>query len=199
MDDDGSEVIGMSRARPKLGLNPSVISKLLEDDTDLETTPELREWMAKSQPRLRDDQTGRDRKKEEPEAAHETMPESPEQHTSLPAPGSPYHEAYLRIGNRPLSTIFFLTEGDLPHGFAYHNLEEVWMAEPKKPGASPDLMVRFNGSVVKEVRIEGRNLLPLCEWIGRHLILWLRTHPTGTDDRAGAVFIKRITITKVEK
>jgi hypothetical protein len=59
--------------------------------------------------------------------------------------------------------------------------------------------VRFNGSVVKEMRIEGRNLLALCEWIGRHLILWLRTHPTGTDDRAGAVFIKRITITKVEK
>ena len=66
------------------------------------------------------------------------------------------------------------------------------MVEPAEPGGSPVLMLRFNGSVVTEVRIEGRKMLGLCDMIGRHLVHWVRQHPGGKDD-GRAVLIPRIT------
>lgn len=121
-------------------------------------------------------------------------PLSPEMMSPLPLPGDAY-VAHARIANGPVSTLFFLPKGQLPDGLNYSHLERVRMVEPEKPGGSPHLLLRFWCSVIVEVRIEGRNLLGLCDYLGRHLIHWLREHPTGHDDGDdAAVFIRRITI-----
>jgi hypothetical protein len=124
---------------------------------------------------------------------------SPEELAPLPQIGDLY-KAFSRIEARPLATIFFLPKGGLPDGFSYASFERVRMIEGDQPGTSPALLVRFNGSVIYEVRIEGRNLLGLCNLIGRHVIHWVREHPTGRhagDDEAD--FIRRITIREIER
>ncbi len=175
-------------------IKPSVISDLLEDDRP-ELTPDLREWMTKADARpIRDAKPAA-----EPAAEPEAAAISPEELAPLPMPGDPY-KAHARLANRPLATIFFLPEGQLPDGFSYACLERVRMVEPHRPGGSPDLLVRFNGSAVIEARIEGRNLLALCDYISRHLIHWVRQHPGGreTGDDS-ATFIRRITISEIER
>jgi hypothetical protein len=110
------------------------------------------------------------------------------------------YEAHSRIQSRPQATIFFLPKSQLPDGFSYATLERVRLVEGTKAGESPYLLLRFNGSVVCEVRIDGRNLLGLCNLIGRHAILWIREHPTGRDDgNDRAVFIRRITPREIER
>ena len=204
MDDDGDgKVIEMKR---------SPISEILAEDADPVTdlmSPELREWAGKpaAEPKRRDaDQARRHGYGLARPAAPGGKPEeddgtagAPEKLAPMPTPGSPYEEPHSRLANRPLTMIFFLGEGQLPRGFSYSGMEQVWMAEPARPGASPDLIVRFNGSVITEVRIEGRNLLGLCDTIGRHLIHWARQHPGGKDDGRAAVFIRRITIIVIER
>jgi hypothetical protein len=178
-------------------MKPSVVSQLLEDDDGAELTPALREFMAKSDARpVRDAKPPAAEQAGEPEAAAVV---SPEELAPLPTAGNPY-KAHARIANRPLATIFFLPEGQLPDGFSYDSLERVRMVEPHRPGGSPDLLLRFNGSVVSEVRIEGRDLLALCDYIGRHLIHWVRQHPGGRERGDGsAPFIRRITISVIEE
>ncbi len=147
------------------------------------------------------------RRKQEPEAKPaadadaepEETPLSPEELAPLPQSGDAY-VAHSRPASRPLATIFFLPKGGLPDGFSYASFERVRMVEAEQPGASPALLVRFNGSVVYEVVIEGRNLLGLCNQLGRHVIHWVREHPTGRDDGDDrAVFIRRIVIREVER
>lgn len=124
---------------------------------------------------------------------------SPEELAPLPQSGDAY-VAHSRTANRPLATIFFLPKGGLPDGFSYASFERVRLVESERPGVGPALLVRFNGSVIYEVTIEGRNLLGLCNLIGRHLIHWVREHPTGSEggeDRS--VFIRRIVIREVER
>jgi len=201
--DGNDKVIEMKR---------SAISDILAEDDDPhrpEVTPELGDFMAKWDARRGREakRPGADqarehghgpggspgpvRKPQEGDAAEELAP--------LPTAGSPYEEAYSRLANRPRMTLFFLPEGQLADGFSYSSLERVRMVEPEKPGGSPDLLLRFTGSVITEVRVEGRNLLGLLDMIGRHLIHWVRQHPTGKDDGRAAVFIRRITITEIER
>jgi len=122
---------------------------------------------------------------------------SPEELAPLPQTGDAY-EAHSRVAGRPLATVFFLSKSGLPDGFCYAGFERVRMIETDRAGAGPALLVRFNGSVVYEVLIEGRNLLTLCSQIGRQVIHWVREHPTGRDD-GGPVFIRRITIREIER
>jgi hypothetical protein len=129
----------------------------------------------------------------------EESPLSAEELAPLPRTGDVY-VAHSRVANRPLTTIFFLPRGGLPDGFCYSGFERVRMIEDQKPGASPGLLVRFNGSVVYEVLIEGRNLLALCNLIGRHVVYWVREHPTGRDEGGDlAAFVRRITIREIER
>lgn len=204
MGDDGDgKVIEMKR---------SAISDILADDADPVTDlmpPELREWAAtrSAEPKRHDaDQARRHGYGLARPAAPGNKPEeddgaavAPEKLTPLPSPGSPYEEPHSRLANRPLTMIFFLADEQLPRGFSYPSLEQVWMAAPAKPGGSPALMLRFNGSVITEVRIDGRDPLRLCDTIGRHLVHWVRQHPGGKDDGRAAVFIRQITITVIER
>jgi hypothetical protein len=204
MDDDGDgKVIEMKH---------SAISDILAEDNDPVTDlmpPELREWAAKAaaepkryeadQQRRQGHGLARPPAPGNKPAEDDAAAVAPEKLAPLPSPGSPYEEPHSRLANRPLTIIFFLPEEQLPRGFSYSGMEQVWMAEPARPGESPDLMLRFNGSVITEVRIEGRNLLRLCDTIGRHLVHWVRQHPSGKDDGRAAVFIRRITITVIER
>ena len=189
----------------------SIISDILEEDApaEPEVTPELRQFMTNWEARRpREAKRPADQAKEQghgPGGAggpvkHPQERDAGEELAPLPTPGSPYEEAYSRLANRPLTTLFFLAEGQLPDGFSYANLERVWMVEPEKAGGSPDLLLRYSGSVVTIVRIEGRSLLALCDLIGRHLIHWVRQHPGGKVMVAdGAAFIRRITVTEIER
>ena len=149
MHDDGGEVIDLPQARPKPGLHPGVISDLLAEGAppDIELTPEVRQWIARLEAK-RDGQPPPNRKKEPPAAGpdHEMgTAKSFEELTPLPKAGDPYVAHSRVIFSRPLTTLFLLPRGQLPYGIAYPNLEDVWMADPIKPGGSPDLMMLVNG------------------------------------------------------
>lgn len=107
----------------------------------------------------------------------------------LPRAGDPY-KAHSRISARPVPSVFFLGKNMLPDGYTYGNLERVYFEEAREPGAGPVLIVRFNGSEVREARIKGRNLIPLATYLARQLIHWVRVLPPGVqvpDDTATVV------------
>ncbi len=163
-------------------LKRSVVSQVLGEDDVSELTPALRDYMTNSAATGRRDArpvaaaTEQSDVPGKPDAAAIPMGEL----SPLPTATTPYDKAHSLIANAPLPTIFFLDTGQLPRGFSNATLEAVWMTAPQKPGGSPVLVARFNGSVVTEVRIEGRNQLGLCDLVGRHLIHWVRQCP-GTE------------------
>jgi hypothetical protein len=132
-----------------------------------------------------------------PEGA--AVPPTPDQLSPLPLPGSPYDAAHSRIFAIPLPSLVVLPRGGLPKGFAYHYLEHHWLVDSEKPGGSPDLLLRFNGGDPYEIIAEGRGMLIVCDLVGLHLVRWIREHPTGHDDGSLPVFIRRITLRRIER
>lgn len=117
----------------------------------------------------------------------------------LPRPGDAYRAAG-RHGNKPDLTIHFVTKSYAYEGFSYADLERVRLVPGDKPGVGPVLVLRFNGSVVTEVRIEGRHPHSLYHWIGLHKLPWIWEHPSPadfTDEKA--TVISRITINEIER
>jgi hypothetical protein len=147
-------------------------------------------------------QVQRDQKDNEPAANAETPgPHDalPEKDDPLPEPEQPY-KAHARHVNKPEMTIFFVTKGFSYEGYSFANCEWVRLVPGEKPGSGPVLHLRFNGSIVTDVMIEGRHLRSLCNRIGRHLVPWVWEHPSPaefTDTKA--TLISRITINKSEK
>jgi hypothetical protein len=123
----------------------------------------------------------------------------PDKVDPLPRPGDAY-KVHGRHGNKPDLTIHFVTKDFAYKGFSYGNLEQVGLAPGEKPGASPVMILRFNGSVLMEVTIEGRHLHGLYNWIGLHRVPWVWEHPSPaefTDEKA--TLISRITIQPIER
>ncbi len=117
----------------------------------------------------------------------------------LPRPGEPY-QAHARHSNRPEMMIHFVLRDLSYEGFAYADCERVRLVPGEKPGSGPVLIMRFNGSVVTEVLIEGRHLHSMYHGIGLHLVPWLWEHPSPADfadDKA--TLIKQITFREVER
>lgn len=117
----------------------------------------------------------------------------------LPRPGDDY-KANARHGNKPEMTLHFVTRDFSYEGFSYADIERVRLVPGDKPGSGPKLIVRFNGSVVTEVTIEGRHLHSLYHWIGLHLVPWVWEHPAPaefTDDKAA--IIRKFSIDVVER
>jgi hypothetical protein len=135
-----------------------------------------------------------------PVSPAEAEPESPlpDELAPLPQPGDPY-KAHSRVASRPVPTLFFLARQMLPDGYSYGTFERVYFQDSGRPGAAPLLVVRFNGSEVMEAVMEGRNLLPLATYIGRHLVHWIWEMPErlrAADD--SATVIRSITFRLVE-
>ena len=123
---------------------------------------------------------------------------SPDKADPLPRPGDAY-KAHGRHGNKADLTIHFVLKDYSYEGFSYGDFERVRLLPPEKPGGGPVLILRFNGSVVTDVRIEGRNLHPLYHWIGLHRLPWIWEHPSPADfSDENAAVISRIGFREIE-
>jgi hypothetical protein len=134
-----------------------------------------------------------------PESAGSVPDGASDKADPLPKPGDPYKVAG-RHGNKPDLTIHFVLKDFSYEGFSYGDFERVRLLPAEKPGSGPVLIVRFNGSVVTEAVIEGRNLHSLYHWIGLHRLPWIWEHPSPADfaDKNAAV-ISKITFRQVER
>lgn len=124
---------------------------------------------------------------------------SPDKSDPLPRPGDDYR-VHSRHGNKPEMTLHIITKEFAYEGFSFADCERVRLVPGETPGGGPVLLLRFNGSVVTNVRIEGRHLHSLYHWIGLHLVSWIWEHP-GTAEFAdeSVPLIKRITIVETER
>src|SRR5487761_2116449 len=75
----------------------------------------------------------------------------------LPRPGDDYR-ANARHGNKPEMTLHFVTRDFAYEGFSYADFERVRLVPGDKPGSGPVLILRFNGSEITDVMVEGRHL-----------------------------------------
>lgn len=117
----------------------------------------------------------------------------------LPKPGDPYKVAG-RHGNKPDLTIHFITKDYSYEGFSYADFERVRLLPAEKPGGGPVLFVRFHGSSITDVVIEGRHLHTLYHWIGLHRLPWVWEHPSPAQFSDGnAAVISRISFRPVER
>ncbi len=133
---------------------------------------------------------------QEPDPLEETT--AWEMLSPLPRSNDPY-VAFSRLSSRPVPTIFFLGGDMLPNGYANNGFERIYFEAGKTSGEGPVLVVRFHGSVVTEVRIEGRNLIPLATHIGRQLVQWVRERPPGIAEESEAMtVVTSITIGEVD-
>ena len=66
----------------------------------------------------------------------------------------------------------------------YQNLECIEFTMPERPGESPALTLLFTGIRPVELRIEGRNLMPLADALRRQAIAWIRECPPGREPTA---------------
>ena len=124
---------------------------------------------------------------------------SPDKADPLPRPGDAY-KAHGRHGNKADLTIHFVLKDYSYEGFSYGDFERVRLLPADKPGVGPVLILRFNGSVVTDVRIEGRNLHPLYHWIGLHRLPWIWEHPSPKDFvDEDATIVGRITFRQVDR
>jgi hypothetical protein len=104
----------------------------------------------------------------------------PERSDPLPRAGDAY-KASARSATRPQLTLFLVGKDYLPDGFAYANLERVRLIASEDPISGPNVVLRFTGSVVTEVVIEGRHLSSLANNLGLHVLPWLWQHPNPSD------------------
>jgi hypothetical protein len=128
-------------------------------------------------------------KASESEPARKAEVDDPVRIDPLPKPGDDY-KAHARPATGDQPTLFFIPRGFLPDGFSYADFERVRMVPAEKVGGGPVLVVRFNGSVVTDVRIEGRHLHSLCHLIGLRIMQWVWELPAGADfkdDRATVI------------
>ena len=122
----------------------------------------------------------------------------PDKVDPLPKPGDPYKVAG-RPSNKADLTIHFVTRDYSYEGFSYADFERVRLLPSERPNGGPVLIVRFHGSVITDVVIEGRYLHSLYHDIGIHRLPWVWEHPSPTqfsDEKAP--IISRITFRQVE-
>lgn len=114
----------------------------------------------------------------------------------FPRPEDEYR-AHARPSNKPQAMVCFLMRGH-PEFLvcSYANLDTI-MPATAGPGVAPAVVVRFTGAVVRDVRLEGRNLMPVVALLQQHRLQWLRELPTEQDyhDRK-APAITRISVTE---
>ena len=116
-----------------------------------------------------------------------------------PGPGDEY-QPHARVSNKEVPMVAFLMRQKPAFmAFSYANLDTIVLDAADGPGSALVVAVRFTGMVNREVRIEGRNLLPLVRYLQQHRIHWVRQAPTDRDFRdKKATVLTRITVTEVK-
>jgi hypothetical protein len=119
----------------------------------------------------------------------QTQPE--DENDELPGLEEGY-AACSRLDNKPQLMLCLLKADDSVRSYSYSDLRAIDLQPGNKPGNGPGLILRFVG--VAEVRIEGRRLRTLVDYLRRHRIGWLRELPAGRDFRDGNAMV----ITRME-
>jgi hypothetical protein len=125
--------------------------------------------------RLRDNPPGQDALQE---------PASDPGDTALLDPLPKASDAYLahaRASNKPQLSLFVMLKDGSFDGFSYANLERIRLQPAADAGGGNELVLRFNGSTVTEVRLAGRNLGLLHAYLGQHRTAWVRVLPPERD------------------
>jgi hypothetical protein len=119
-----------------------------------------------------------------------------------PRPGDPYRanaQFLNRLEERQVM-IHFVARDCIPRGFAYAYLEGIWFEPGDQPGGGLDLVMRFGGTKPTDVRIRGRNLDGVYDYISRHTMPWVWERPPGRyADNDAATVITGISFHPVEK
>lgn len=115
--------------------------------------------------------------------------------TLLPRAGDPY-VAHSRQSNGPETTLYCIDHEGYFQGFAWSTFERIRLVRPETPGGGPVLVLRFSGSEVSEVAIEGGNLDNLRVFLGQCRVTWIRELGGGRPIKPGPdePIITRITI-----
>ncbi len=133
----------------------------------------------------------------QPEAADDAGAATPagDDLIPLPGPGDAY-KAHARPDNKALLTLRFLLRNSAVEGFSYSDLRRIRLLPSDKPGGGPVLVLRF---IDEEVRIEGRHLDAMHNYLGYHRIAWVRELPPGKMLGEGmAAAVTGISIRQVE-
>lgn len=131
---------------------------------------------------------------------HEAL-ETPvvERATPLPLPGSPYDVAHSRPENKPVPMLRFIY-GDTIRGLPYANLDSIDLVPADKPGGGPVIVIRYNGILPREARINGRHIVMLYDLLSDFRVGWIRELPKGRDFKDdNATVITGITITIIKE
>lgn len=120
--------------------------------------------------------------------------------TLLPQAGDPY-VAHARQSVGSETTLFCIDRDGNFEGFAWNTYDRIRLVKPELPGGGPVLVVRFYGSEITEVSIEGRNLDALRVFLGQCRVMWIRELGEAKAFGLGAseAVITRLTIRPVNR
>jgi hypothetical protein len=125
---------------------------------------------------------------------------------SDPMPVSPAeryrpHADFLNRLKTPERTFYCVFRDCTNQGFPYAHFDGIRLERSKTAGGGLVLVVRFNGSEIEEVWIEGRNLRFIEIGVGMGIMPWIWELPEGRKDDFGdhATVITRLTVLKIER
>jgi hypothetical protein len=141
---------------------------------------------------------------EELEAAEHFKQELAKKSDPLPVSPAERYRPHAEFLNRLKATerTFYCVFKDCTNqGFPYAHYDGIRLERSPAPGGGLEVVVRFNGSEVEEVRIAGRNLRFIEICVGMGIMPWIWELPEGRKDDFGdnACVITGITITKIER
>lgn len=121
------------------------------------------------------------------------MPESPLE---------PYrpHAGFLNRLKSQERTFYCVFQDCTYRGFPYAQYDGIRLERAAAPGGGLEVVVRFNGSQVEEVRLAGRGLRFVALCIGLGIMPWVWERPDGRAAAGdAATVITAITIVKIER
>jgi hypothetical protein len=125
---------------------------------------------------------------------------------SDPMPVSPAeryrpHADFLNRLKTPERTFYCVFRDCTNQGFPYAHFDGIRLERSKRDGGGLVLVVRFNGSEIEEVWIEGRNLRFIEICVGMGIMPWIWELPAGRKDEFPdhATVITHITPVKIER
>jgi hypothetical protein len=120
------------------------------------------------------------------------MPETPQEHYRP-------HAGYLNRLQAEQRTFYCVFADCTFRGFPYAHYDGIRLVRADSPAGGLELVVRFSGSVVEEVRIIGQNLRFIAVCVGLGIMPWVWELPPGRQvDGDDQTIITSLTISEVE-
>jgi hypothetical protein len=117
---------------------------------------------------------------------------------TLPRPGDDYL-AHARPGNKTEPMLCFIRSDQSLEILSYGHLARVRLLPCPAQGGGQSLLLRFVEAVVTEVRLEGRGLRTLPDYLRQHRIAWIRELPGGREFGQADSVVSRIDIVEGER